>query len=77
MRLKEKAVLIAGSSSGIGRAIALDLANKDANIIVNYNHRRKSTNEVVENIKRLERKSIAIKVDVFKIKEVNNLVNKT
>jgi len=77
MRLKEKAVLIAGSSSGIGRAIALDLANKDANIIVNYNHRRKSTNEVVENIKRLERKSIAIKADVFKIKEVNNLVNKT
>ena len=77
MRLKEKVVLIAGSSSGIGRAIALGLANEGANIIVNYNHRRKSANEVVENIKRLGRKSIVIKADVSKINEVNNSVNKT
>lgn len=77
MRLKEKVVLIAVSSSGIGRAIALGLANEGANIIVNYNHRRKSANEVVENIKRLGRKSIAIKADVSKINEVNNSVNKT
>ena len=75
--VKEKVVLIAGSSSGIGRAIALGLANEGANIIDNYNHRRKSANEVVENIKRLGRKSIVIKADVSKINEVNNSVNKT
>ena len=45
-------------------------------VIVNYSHRRKSANEVVENIKRLGRKSIAIKTNVSKTNEVNNLVNK-
>jgi len=77
MRLKERLVLVAGISSVIGKPVALGLANESANIIVNYNHRRKSANEVVENIKRLGIKSIAIKADVSKINEVNNSVNKT
>lgn len=76
MRLKEKVVLVTGSSSGIGKAIALGFANEGANVIVNYNHRKESANEVVGDIKKLGRKSIAIKADVSKIGEVNNLVNK-
>ena len=36
MGLKEKCVLITGSSRGIGKAIALTLAEYGANVAVNY-----------------------------------------
>ncbi|HHX55807.1 MAG TPA: SDR family NAD(P)-dependent oxidoreductase, partial [Clostridiales bacterium] len=35
-----KTVLITGSSRGIGRAIALKLADKNYNIVINYKERK-------------------------------------
>lgn len=45
-----KTIIITGASRGIGRAIALELAGKDINIIINCVHNSKLLNEVRDKI---------------------------
>ena len=62
--LKGKIALVTGASRGIGKAIAIELARNGADVAVNYNRNEKEALEVVEDIKKLGCKSIAIKADV-------------
>lgn len=74
MKLKNKVAIVTGSSKGIGKACALELAKEGANIIVNYAHSEKEAIKVVKQIKKLNRKAIAVKCDVLKLEEIKNLV---
>lgn len=74
MRFKDKIVLITGASRGIGRATALAFAKEGASAIVNYTKEKKAADEVVEEIKRLGAKGIAIQADVAKEEEVADMV---
>ena len=76
MKLKNKIVLVTGSSSGIGKAIALGFAREGADVIINYNTRKNAANEVAETIKQLGRRAIVFKADVSNKEEVDNMVNK-
>src|SRR3989344_49676 len=62
--LSGKIALVTGASRGIGKAIAIELARNGADVAVNYNRNEKEALEVVEDIKKLGCKSIAIKADV-------------
>jgi len=75
MRLKNKVALVTGSSSGIGKEIALNFAKEGANIIVNYHTRFESAQEVAKKIRQMGRKAIVIKADVSNLDEVANMVN--
>jgi 3-oxoacyl-[acyl-carrier protein] reductase len=75
MQLKGKTAVVTGGSRGIGRAIALMLAQNGANVVVNYTSNNTSAEEVVRKIEEMGVKGKAVKADVSKSEEVENLVN--
>ncbi|HYE80534.1 MAG TPA: 3-oxoacyl-[acyl-carrier-protein] reductase [Clostridia bacterium] len=75
MQLKGKNALVTGGSRGIGRAIALQLAAKGANVVVNYTSNREAALAVVRDIEAMGVSGMAVKADVFNVEEVENLVN--
>ena len=68
--LNNKIALITGSSSGIGKAIAIEFAKNGADIIINYNKSEKEAFNALSEIKKLGRKSIIVKADVGNYGEV-------
>lgn len=56
--------LITGSSRGIGRGIALELAREGWDICVNYIHQQTAAEEVVAQIREMGRNAVAIQADV-------------
>src|SRR5580700_5944549 len=62
--LSNRTALVTGASRGIGRAIALILAEAGTNIAVNYSTRRAEAEEVVHQITALGRSAMPIAADV-------------
>jgi NAD(P)-dependent dehydrogenase (short-subunit alcohol dehydrogenase family) len=75
--LKGKVALVtgAGSQIGFGKAIALTLAKEGCDVIVNALH-IEGAQKTADEVKALGRKSIAIKADVSKKPEVDEMVKK-
>ena len=71
--LKGKKALVTGGSRGIGRGIALALAQAGADVVVNYHSNETEAEKVVEEIKALGRDSFAIGADVSKKDQVVNM----
>ncbi|RYY00204.1 SDR family oxidoreductase [bacterium] len=71
--LKNKVSLITGSSRGIGKAIALKLANLGSDIIVNYVKNQTKALELVEEIKLLGVKAIAIQADIGEADQIKEM----
>src|SRR5882757_4420931 len=56
--------LVTGSSSGIGKGVALALARAGADVVVNYSSNPDAAHGVTETIEKLGRRSIAIGANV-------------
>lgn len=69
----KRTVLITGSSRGIGKAIALKLAEKDYNIVINFKERKDKADEVVHLIRSKGRDCIAIQADVSDYSQVKKM----
>ena len=69
-----KKALVTGGSRGIGRGIALALAEAGCDIAVNYLRESARADEVVKQIEATGRKAIAVQADVSKEDEVKRLV---
>jgi 3-oxoacyl-[acyl-carrier protein] reductase len=74
MKLKDKVALVTGSSRGVGRAVALRFAKEGASVVVNYTSNEKAANEVVDAAKSMGSEAIAVKADVARKSEAENLV---
>jgi NAD(P)-dependent dehydrogenase (short-subunit alcohol dehydrogenase family) len=74
MDLSNKVALVTGAGIGIGKGIALHLAERGADIIVNYRSSERQALAVVEQIRAMGRKAIAIKADVSSVQEINAMV---
>lgn len=72
--LTGKKALVTGGSRGIGRGIALALAEAGCDVAINYLSAREQADEVVEQIAATGRKAIAVQADVSKEDEVRRLV---
>ena len=71
--LNGKVALVTGASRGIGRAIALGLAQAGADVAVNYLERGSEAIDVVNAIHALGRRAIAVPADVSRGDAVNDL----
>lgn len=70
-----KVALITGGSRGIGRAIALKLSEEGYNIAISYINNKDRAEEVIGKIEKNGVKGLAIKADVSKEDEVDNMMN--
>lgn len=64
MNLDGKNALVTASSRGIGRAIALCLADRGANVVVNYNQHPQAADDTVAAITSAGGKAIAVQADL-------------
>jgi 3-oxoacyl-(acyl-carrier-protein) reductase len=72
--LEGKTSLVTGGSRGIGRAIALALAESGSDVALTYNANRKPAEEVAAQIHKMGRKAIVYKTDVSVPEEDDALV---
>lgn len=75
-RLKGQSAIVTGSSSGIGMAIAIELAYEGAKVVVNYSSSEKAAYDVVRVIEKDGGEAIAIKADVRKEDDVKDMFEK-
>jgi len=72
--MKDKIALVTGSSRGIGRDVALRLADMASGVAVHYKNDRKKALEVVGRIKQKGKSGWAFRADLTKEKEASRLV---
>ena len=65
-RLKGQSALVTGANSGIGKAVAIAMANDGANVVVNYVTKPEVAQQVVDEIKANGGNAIALAADVSK-----------
>lgn len=75
--LDGKVALVTGASRGIGKAIALELASKGANVVVNYAGSQERAEAVAQEIKQLGQEAVAVQANVASPDEVKQLVKTT
>lgn len=73
----DKVAVVTGSSRGIGKAVALALARCGCAVTINYRKSRDKADEVVNSIRQMGGKAIAVKCDVSKRDEVENMFKAT
>ncbi|WP_269622482.1 3-oxoacyl-[acyl-carrier-protein] reductase [Prochlorococcus marinus] len=73
--LHGQTAIVTGASRGIGKAIALSLANAGAEVVVNYANSLEKAEEVVNKIKASGGNAYALKADIADEISVNQLIN--
>lgn len=73
--LNGKTAVVTGASRGIGRAIALKLAQYGANVVVNYRSSANAVEKVIGEIEAYGVKALAVQADISSFTEAEKLIN--
>lgn len=74
MLLEGRNAIVTGGSRGIGTAICLDLAANGANVALNYRKSATEAQHVVDEIRRMGRKALAVQADVSSFEDAQRMV---
>ena len=75
MSLKNKVAIVTGGNSGIGLAIAVQLARQGANIVIDFVSHPEAADVLEKQIIALGDQAISVKADVSKVAELQTLVD--
>ena len=71
--LQDRTCVVTGASRGIGRAIALELGRRGANVVVNYHSSTRAAEEVVDEITSTEGEAFSNRADVSDYEQVQDM----
>ncbi|MCL2675185.1 MAG: 3-oxoacyl-ACP reductase FabG [Firmicutes bacterium] len=71
--MEKRTALVTGSSRGIGRAVAVELAKKGFDIVVNYRINKAEAEKTAAFVCDLGRRAIIVQADIRDAKQVDNL----
>jgi len=74
-RLVGKVALVTGAGTGIGKGVALRLAQEGAAVAVHYASNRRGAEEAVQQIRENGGRAVAIQADTSRVSEVRRLVD--
>lgn len=74
--LKGKVAIVTGGSRGIGREIASQLAQRGADVAINYRSRSADADDVVKELGDLGIRSMAVQADLSDMSAARNLIRK-
>lgn len=74
MNIQSKTALVTGGAHRVGKAIALELAQAGANLVINYNSSAEAAQETVAEAESLGVKALAIQCDIADLAGVQRMV---
>jgi glucose 1-dehydrogenase len=77
MSLANKVAIVTGGNSGIGKAVALELARQGASLVIDYVSHPEAADEVDKEITALGERVICVDADVSKIEDLKRLIATT
>ncbi|HOR28096.1 MAG TPA: SDR family oxidoreductase [Candidatus Sumerlaeota bacterium] len=76
MQLNGHVVWITGAARRLGRAMALDLARRGADLVVHYHHSRAEAEQVAGEIERLGRRVLTVQADLRSVAAIRHCIDR-
>ena len=77
VNLENKVAIVAGSSRGIGRGCAIEMAKVGADVVVTYRTHPEEAQEAAEIIRQMGREALVVELDIADRQAVENMVQAT
>jgi 3-oxoacyl-[acyl-carrier protein] reductase len=77
MDVRGKTAIVTGSAVGVGRAVAMDLARRGANVVINYSRSEADAREAVRLVEAEGARALLVRADVSDDNQVRSMLRQT